>query len=182
MSPRASRRDDRVDLRLQTWEVSLLRRLRDGLEATLQDAGSDDPVVDRLFPRAVEDDDEHDDQLRALIGTELLTSRLEGLAQLVAILDRGSEEGGQVHVELVEDEPALVLGVLNDLRVALGARVAIEDLDRDELDEDDPEAATVAVMDHLAFLQEELLTAVDPAALSFYDDLDPGGAAGDEGT
>lgn len=172
VSGRVTRGDDGVRLRLHPWEVSLLRRLRDGLVATLQDQDEDDPVVERLFPRVVEDDEEEDRQLRALIGSELLTSRLEGLRALLEILERGRRVRGRIQVDLVEDEPHLVLGVLNDLRLALGARLGIEDLDRSAVSQEHPVAPMLAVMDHLAWLEEQLLAVLDPAALEFYDDLD----------
>lgn len=171
---RVSRHGDGVRLRLEPWELRLLRRLRDGLVAVLRDNDRDDPVVARLFPRAVEDDDEADEELRALIGAELLTSRLEGLEALLEVLERGREVDGRLQIDLVEDEPSLVLGVLNDLRLALGARLGIEDLDTGSVAEDDAAAPTLAVMSHLAWLQEQLLAILDPAALSFYDDLDSG--------
>lgn len=170
-----TRRDDGVRLRLHPWEVSLLRRLRDGLVATLREQDEGDPVVARLFPRVIEDDDEEDRELRALIGSELLTSRLEGLRALLDILERGRRVRGRIQVDLVEDEPHLVLGVLNDLRLALGARLGIEDVDRSTVSRDDPAAPMLAVMDHLAWLEEQFLAVLDPAALEFYDDLDPGG-------
>lgn len=171
-----TRRDDGVRLRLHPWEVSLLRRLRDGLVATLREQDEGDPVVARLFPRVVEDDDEEDRELRALIGSELLTSRLDGLRALLDILERGRRVRGRIQVDLVEDEPHLVLGVLNDLRLALGARLGIEDVDRSTVSQDDPAAPMLAVMDHLAWLEEQFLAVLDPAALEFYDDLDAGDA------
>lgn len=182
MSGRVSRHGDGVRLRLEPWEVTLLRRLRDGLVAVLRDQDREDPVVARLFPRAVEDDEEADEELRALIGTELLTSRLEGLEALLDVLDRGREVDGRLQIDLIEDEPSLVLGVLNDLRLALGARLGVENLDTGSVAEDDPAAPTLAVMSHLAWLQEQLLAILDPKALSFYDELDgepdPDGGSG----
>ncbi|HEX9888563.1 MAG TPA: DUF2017 family protein, partial [Nitriliruptorales bacterium] len=60
-----------------------------------------------------------------------------------------------------------------DLRLALGARVGIAHLDRDELDEDHPAAWSVAVMDHFAWLQEQLILVLDPPAV-FDGDPDEG--------
>ena len=64
-------------------------------------------------------------------------------------------------VDLAEDEPLQVLGVLNDIRLAIGARIDIEAIDRDQVSEDDPVAYPIAVMDHLGWWQEQLLAILD---------------------
>lgn len=168
------RHGERIRMELEEFEVRILRELRDGLRAQLADADSSDPVIDRLFPPAVKDDDLVDVEVRALIHDELLQGRLEALDALTEILDRATPHRGRHRVELVGDEPGLVLGVLNDLRLALGARVGIQDLDRDEIDEDHPAAWSIAVLDHFAWLQEQLIAELDPPSVfdADADDLD----------
>lgn len=163
---------DRIRMELEGFEVELLRQLRAALERQLADPDSSDPVVERLFPAAAVGDDLVDAEVRALIHDDLLAGRLEGLEALDAILDRGATHRGRLRVDLEEDEPGLVLGVLNDLRLALGARVGIDRLDREDVDEDHPAAWSIAVMDHFAWLQEQLIAVVDPPAV-FDDDPDP---------
>jgi hypothetical protein len=160
-------------MQLEAVEVELLQSLQQGLRNTLEGGDHRDPIVRRLFPATVSDDDEADRELRGLIHDDLLRTRLEGLDTLLALLERGTRRGGSVRVELVEDEPMVVLGVLNDLRLAIGAQVGIEQLDRDELDPEDPVAYRVAVMDHLAWLQEQLLHVLDPASTRVYDEEEP---------
>ena len=63
-----------------------------------------------------------------------------------------------------------MLGVLNDLRLAIGAQVGIESLERDRLDPDDPVTYRVAVMDHLGWLQEQLLHVLDPSSTRIHDE------------
>ncbi len=138
-------------------EVELLRSLEEGISQTLDHGDNDDPVIQRLFPAAVVDDDEADAELRRLLRDELLESRRSGLQALVMILDRATPHRGRLRVQLVDDEPLLVLGVLNDLRLAIGARIGIEDIDRDAVAPDDPLAYRLAVMDHLGWWQEQLL-------------------------
>lgn len=160
------RHGDAIRMELEPFEVELLRSLHEELRARLVESGEDDPVRARLFPPAVPEDGAVDAEVRALIHDDLLQSRLEGLDELAALLDRGGRTArGKLRVDLEEEEPALVLGVLNDIRLAIGVRVGIDRLDRDSLDEDDPAAHSVAVMDHFAWLQEQLLAVLDPPSV-----------------
>jgi hypothetical protein len=167
------RHGDRIRMQLEPIEAELLRTTRDGLRSALAGGDLDDPIVQRLFPRALEGDEEGDAELRRLLHDDLLAARLSGLDALVELLDRGREHRGTLRVDLRDDEPLLVLGVLNDLRLAIGARVGIEDLDRTQLTEDDPVTYRLAVMDHLAGMQEQLLAILDPPSVSVHQDLRP---------
>ncbi len=158
---RARRMSNAVRLELEVFELELLRILPTGLSTLLDDPDTTDPAVDRLFPACVSGDEETDLEVRRLIFDDLLRERLAGLEELTRILDRGVVRRGRFRVDLVDYEPELVLGVLNDLRLTLGARVGIEHLDRDNLPSDHPVAPTLAVMDHLAWLQEQLLGILD---------------------
>lgn len=153
---------DRIRAELMPFEVDLLRSVHDGLVATLAEGNPNDPVIERLFPVAVANDAEMDAEVRRLLRDDLLGARRAGLAALTTILDRGTTHRGRLRVVLEEDEPLLLLGVLNDLRLAIGASVGIEDLDRDDLDPEDPVAYRLAVIDHFAWLQEQLLSILDP--------------------
>ena len=156
------RQGARIVARFAPEEVELLRSLQQGIRVTLEEGDAQDPVVSRLFPRAVTDDDEADAELRRLLRDDLLASRQAGLDALVAILDRCERHRGRLRVTLEDDEPLLVLGVLNDLRLAIGARIDIERLDRRGVSADDPVAYRLAVMDHLGWWQEQLLTLLEP--------------------
>jgi hypothetical protein len=173
------RAGDRVRMELEPFEVLLLRSTRDGVRDALLSGEADDPILRRLFPPAVSGDDDADAELRGLLHDDLLGSRLAGLDAIVEILDRGRDHRGRRRVDLIDDEPQLVLGVLNDLRLAIGARVGVERLDPEELlrlrrsaAEDDPVVYRLAVMDHLGGLQEQLLAILDPESVSFYADID----------
>jgi hypothetical protein len=169
-------------------EERLLRSAREQLRDALTDDDPADPVIERLYPSTVLGDAEADVELRGLLKDDLLTVRLAGLDALVEVLDRGTHHRHGLRVELRDDEPLLVLGVLNDLRLAIGARLGIERIDRDTVDPEDPLAYRIAVMDHLAWWQEELLAIVDPMAVAWTqtadlgdiepDELDPDDAAG----
>lgn len=159
-------------MQLEPVEAQLLRSTREGLRRTLEEGDPADPVVQRLFPPAVGDDRDADRELRSLMRDDLLAQQLEALDELVAILDRGREHRGLLRVDLTGEEAVLVLGAINQLRLAIGARIGIEQLDRDELDEDDPRAYRVAVMDHLGWLQEQLLAVLDPPSVRVHRDFD----------
>ncbi len=158
---RARRMGDAVRLELEEFEVELLRTLPAGLRTLLEHPDTTDPVVARLFPACVSGDQETDLEVRRLIFDDLLRERLAGLEELIGILDRGVVRRGRLRVDLVAHEPELVLGVLNDLRLTLGARIGIEHLDRDNVPHDHPVVPTLALMDHLAWLQEQLLRVLD---------------------
>lgn len=138
-------------------ELALLVRLVTQLDEAV-DGPLDDPVVQRLFPAAVEGDDQADAELRMLLAGELLLERHEGYAALVALLRR-AEQGrlGRHTVRLEQDEPAMVLGVLNDVRLALGARVGFDVVESRDDVRDEGVASALATMDLLAWFQEMLL-------------------------
>ena len=170
MKPAFRRTDSGIRMELEDFEVQLLRDLPAGLRGLLEEPDDDDPVFARLFPRGVVGDDIAAAELRRMTYEDLLRQRLVGLEALGAILDRGEPlRSNRLRVELVDDEPELVLGVINDVRLTLGVRAGIEHLDRDDIDEDHPAAAMLAVMDHLAWLQEQLLEVLDPPSVRHYE-------------
>lgn len=158
-------------MQLRDQEVALLRRLRDELHAVVEGGHRDDEVTQRLYPATVDGDDEADAELRGMIHEELRESRLSALDEFLGYLDRASTHRRRQVVDLVEEEPVLVLGVLNDMRVALGARVGYDRLiDRQSLvDLPGHLYATVAVMDLIGSWQEQLLVLLDPSAAEHYD-------------
>lgn len=157
-------------MHVEPAEAELLTSLRAGLYAALEGADPGDAVVARLFPPAVVGDETADADLRALLHDDLLQSRLAGLDALTAILDRAEPHRGRLRVDLVDDEPLLVLGVVNDIRLAIGARVGPEAMEaREALPADDPLQARMAIMDHFAWWQEQLLAILDPPSVSHYE-------------
>lgn len=162
-----------VRMHLEPAEVNLLRQLVDALTTTLDTEDADDPVLERLFPTAVDGDSQADVELRRLLRDDLMERRREGIEALGGILDRARRvRRGAVEVELEDEEPHLVLGVLNDLRLAIGARIGIDQLDRAALEHDDETTYRVRVMDHLGWLQEQLLEVIDPEAVAHRGEVD----------
>ena len=159
-------------MQLAGGEVDLLRSMRDGLRAVLSDGAPDDPVIARLFPTAVSDDPEADIELRRLLRDELLSARLAALDDLHALLEQGRASRGGLRVDLDAEQAVLVLGVFNDLRLAIGARVGIEQLEREQLPSDEATTQRLAVMDHFGWLQEQLLAVLDPPSVRLHHDGD----------
>ena len=161
MSRTFRRHGEAIRFVLRPPEAELLRRLREELRRSLEDPDPDDAVVARLFPPVVLGDADTDRAIRDLLAEELLADRLAGLDRLTAILDRAETSRGRLTVDLVDEEPLLVLGVLNDVRLAIGARIDVEALDRGSVTPDDPLAYPLAIMDHLGWWQEQLLELLD---------------------
>lgn len=159
-------------MQLAAGEVELLRSMRDGLRAVLESGEPDDPVVARLFPAAVSDDPEADTELRRLLRDELLTARLTALDDLHELLEHAQRSRGGLRVDLDGEQAVLVLGVFNDLRLAIGARVGVEQVEREQLPTDEATTRRLAVMDHFGWLQEQLLAVLDPPSVQVYLDGD----------
>ena len=178
--------DGALRWRMRVDEHALLVALLQDLDEAL-DGPTDDPVVERLFPPAVEGDTDEDDQLRTLIAAELLMRRHEAISALLDVLRRaepapddaaspvpvvavaGADRAmPRVDVSLVDDEPAMMLSVLNDVRLALASRIGLTAVELPQLlDESDERGhAVLATIDHLAYFQMQLLREIDPVAVA----------------
>lgn len=155
----------------------LLLQLLDELDAAI-DGPTDDPVVQRLFPRAVEGEDDADAEFRMLLAGDLLLRRHEAIRDCRRVLRDGTTRPRHevVEVTMEDDEPAMMLAILNDVRLALGARVGSTAVElRQLVEEDDVEARrALDTMDLLAWCQMQLLEHIDPVAAR-HDHLDEDG-------
>ena len=152
---------DRVRVRLAHDEVAVLRGLPDQLRTVLGE-GQDEPVNQRLFPPAYLDvaDIEQDSEYHRLMHDDLVKEKLANLELVTGTLARGSSSVRRWTVELTGEEAAAWLGVLNDLRLALGVRLDItEDFDGD-VDDADPRAPALRLLSYLGWLEEQLLDAL----------------------
>jgi hypothetical protein len=153
--------NDRVRVRLGNDEVAVLRGLPDQLRTVLGE-GEDEPVNRRLFPPAYLDvaDIEHDTEYHRLMRDDLVKEKLANLELVTDTLARGSTSVRRWTVELTEEEATAWLGVLNDLRLALGVRLDItEDYDG-AVDDTDPRAPAFRLLSYLGWLEEQLLDAL----------------------
>jgi hypothetical protein len=91
---------------------------------------------------------------------DLVREKLANLDLVTGSLERGSSSVRRWTVELTDEEAAAWLGVLNDLRLALGVRLDItEDYDGD-VDDTDPRAPAFRLLSYLGWLEEQLLEAL----------------------
>ena len=153
--------NDRVRVRLANDEVAVLRGLPDQLRTVLGE-GEDEPVNRRLFPPAYLDvaDIEHDAEFQRLMHDDLVSEKLTNLDLVTDSLARGTSSVRRWTVELTDAETTAWLGVLNDLRLALGVRLDItEDFDGD-VDDTDPRAPALRLLSYLGWLEEQLLDAL----------------------
>lgn len=144
--------DGTIRLRLGTAERELVRtlvpQLRELLEEDAEGAGPPDPLVARLFPTAVPDDEEADRSYRAMVGDDLLAGRLANLDLLERTVDDG---------RLDRAEADRWMRAVNELRLVLGTRLDVsEDDDPPELDS--PDAGLYAAYAWLGVLLEDLVS------------------------
>ena len=152
---------DRVRVRLAQDELAVLRGLPEQLRTVLGE-DEDEPVNRRLFPPAYLDvaDIERDVEYRRLMHDDLVSEKLANLDLVTGSLERGSTSVRRWTVELTDEEAAAWLGVINDLRLALGVRLDItEDYDGD-VDDTDPRAPAFHLLSYLGWLEEQLLDAL----------------------
>ena len=115
----------------------------------------DDPVLARLFPDAYSGDDEAAGEFRRYTENTLRERKHAG-----ALLALGTLEDAGVERVLTPDEVQAWLGALNDVRLALGTRLDVqEDLSEQYLglDVDDPSRLAFEIYDWLTWLQETLV-------------------------
>jgi hypothetical protein len=168
-----SRSGDQIILKLDATEVELLRDLTGQLESVLEggvpDRG-DDPVRERLFPRAYLDptEDAAEGEWQAAVHADLVRQKSAAVEALVDTLDAGAQNRrGNVEISL---DPAAVeqwVGALNDLRIALGVVLGITE-DEEEPEPGDPRRPGLELWGWLSWLQgslvAELLRGIDKSS------------------
>jgi hypothetical protein len=146
-------------------EVNVLRRVAGEVVALLTD-GFDrgDPVVGRLFPDVYPQHPEASTEFHRYTEGELKTGKIDQAGAILAALP--SSGGGEVKLDMESAEAWL--RALNDVRLALGVRLEIQEETslESELDEAvlrDPTSSRVfqlSVYAYLGYLQESLLDAL----------------------
>jgi hypothetical protein len=146
---RISRAPDGVRLDLPERERDLLRLVVYEVGELLDEP--EDPAVQRLFPRAHEDD-ELERQYRDLAGEQLASGRRRALDTLAQTAGR---------TILSPEEADAWLRGLNDARLVLGTRLDVrEDFDWDDVGLDHPQAQELALYAYLSSLQAQLVEAL----------------------
>jgi hypothetical protein len=143
------RRDGSVYRAFSADEIRVLRGLADGLDQTIGENESDDPVLQRLAPSAYGDDVESSEEFAGFTRERILDAKRERLAFMVASLERAD----LLALEPTEVEPWLL--ALNDIRLALAERLEIDGV------EDPDRGAAGEVYDWLGWLQSGLIDTID---------------------
>lgn len=118
----------------------------------------DDPVVARLLPDAYRDDPDAAGDFRRYTDADL---RHRKRANATAVRRSLPDGGGRL--ELDRDQVDQWLECLNDMRLALGTALGVtEETDPEDVDEEHPSYATLQVYGWLGWLQESLLSCVEP--------------------
>ena len=118
----------------------------------------DDPVLARLLPNAYPDDPDAAGDFRRYTDGDL---RHRKRSNATAV--RRTLPDGEGRIELDRDQVDQWLECLNDMRLALGTALGVtEEIDLEDGDEDDPAYQTLQVYGWLGWLQESLLSCVEP--------------------
>jgi hypothetical protein len=145
---RRSRKGD-FELRIPEPEREVLRRLPAQL---LEIHGSDDPILERLFPAAYPDDAEHEREFRDMTHDDLRRQREDALQ----VMSRTIEAE-----RLSEEELLAWLSAINDARLVLGLRLDVtEELDISRIPDDDPRASMFGLYGYLTWLEEQAVGAL----------------------
>lgn len=118
----------------------------------------DDPALARLFPDAYADDDEAAAEFRRFTERSLRDGKVANARTVLDTLARSGDK-----VTLSDAEAQSWLGTLNDLRLALGSRLGIEEDNHHvfaALPDAHPAAAAYHLYDWLSYLQETLVRAL----------------------
>jgi len=148
--PRVRRtRRGRFQVRLPAQERTLLRQLAGELRELL---GTEDPVLERLYPPGHATDPESDRQYRDLTRGDLTAERLAGLQVLERTVDA---------TELDEEEFGAWLACLNDMRLVLGTRLEVtEEMGEEGLPSGDPRSAQFDAYRYLTWLEWQMVEAM----------------------
>ena len=157
-------------IELLRHESAVLPEEGDSLESMLDFTGPttapDDPVLARLFPDAYRDDDEAAGDFRRFTESDLRAGKASQAAAVIDDLESAGlgdepEGGTMIDVELDAGRATEWLKAFNDIRLALGTRLGIEDEETvDQVPEDDPRAVVVEIYHWMSYLQESLVHAL----------------------
>ena len=150
--------------RFTPQEAQVLRQCVAELAALLADhPDPDDPAVERLFPDVNPEDPAEAAEFRRFTEADLKAAKLDHAKTVLSDL---LENGGEIR--LGEEQADTWLRALNDVRLALGTRLGIEDETDIEAELDaavgrnptSPRVGQLSVYAYLTYLQESLVGAL----------------------
>jgi hypothetical protein len=124
-------------------------------------APPEDPALARLFPSAYADDEPAATEFRRFTESDLRAGKRAAASDALVSLQPLLAGGGKLVLD--RDQADAWLSWLNDIRLVLGTRLEVtEDLDEDDLDPEDPRAHVLQVYGWLGWLQDSLLSCLEP--------------------
>lgn len=159
------RRGEHCSAKFSAEETQVLRQVATEVVALLTDGfDREDPVVERLFPDVYPEDPAATTEFREFTDGELKTAKIDQAGAMLAVLPAS----GAAEVSLDDESAEAWLRALNDVRLALGTRLELEDdtdleaaLDEAVLaDPTSARAGQLSLYAYLGYLQESLLTAL----------------------
>jgi len=120
----------------------------------------DDPALARLLPNAYADDEHAAAEFRRFTEQDLREGKRAGAGTVLATLAPLLGRGGRLSLD--RDQVDAWLGTLNDLRLVLGTRLEVTEDTELDVPDDDPRAQALLVYGWLGWLQESLLSCVEP--------------------
>lgn len=156
-----------VTVELEDNEAELLGALPNELRAYFDViTDPEDPVYQRLFPRAYLDptEDQAEMAFTAFIRPQSMDERLAALDGLTVALEDAEELRGMRIVRLTHEAADEWARAINEARLTLGVQLHItEEHELDGVDPSDPRAPMAAIYGWLSWLQTELIEALLPA-------------------
>lgn len=146
---------DTIQCTFHAVEYDLLLTLYADLSGCVIAQDPNDLRFRRLFPPQVLGSDGGD---TPRVNDGLLAWRQQSLQAADVWLNSATQHRGIYRLNVAIAEIDQVLQLINDMRLMLGASIDIDAFDRDTLPADDERQHALAIIDHLAWWQEELLT------------------------
>jgi hypothetical protein len=123
----------------------------------------DDPALARLFPSAYADDEAAATEFRRFTESDLRAGKRAAASDALLSLQPLLAAGGKLALD--RDQADSWLSWLNDIRLVLGTRLDVtEDTYEEDVAPDDPRWQVLQVYGWLGWLQESLLSCLDPRA------------------
>lgn len=151
---RFQRVDDEIRCTFHRAEYELVLALYEQLTGVVDGQDPNDQRFRRLFPPAV-------------LGTQMAETdpaqiawRQQELTTHGRWLASATLHRGIYKMRFAVEDVDSILQFINDLRLMIGASIDIDVFDRDSLAPDDERQTQLAIIDHLAWWQEEILSLI----------------------
>jgi hypothetical protein len=154
-------------------EAAVPREDLDPFEALMDFSGPtnapEDPVLQRLFPTAYQDDEQAAAEFRRFTEGGLRDGKSRAAEVIIDSLEEAglppelTEDGLVIDIELTPDQAEIWLRSFTDVRLALATRLGVEEGDEEywyDLPDDDPRGQAHEIYEWVGYLQETLVEAL----------------------